>query len=129
MSSLELIPSGDRIELQNKRRLQEWARLLRAELLGLIEQIDNHADRLLPEGGTPGSVLVAGSGSDAEWGIVPAHDHDASEVVSGTIDTARLGSGTADNTTFLRGDQTWQVVTGGSGGLSHPQVLARTLGA
>lgn len=32
----------------------------------------------------------------------------ASTITSGTIDTARLGSGTANNTTFLRGDQTWQ---------------------
>ena len=31
----------------------------------------------------------------------------ASKITSGTIDTARLGSGTANNTSFLRGDQTW----------------------
>jgi hypothetical protein len=35
------------------------------------------------------------------------HTHAASEIVSGTIDAARLGSGTANATSFLRGDQTW----------------------
>ena len=36
----------------------------------------------------------------------------ASNIDSGTVATARLGSGTANNTTFLRGDQSWQVVSG-----------------
>ena len=35
------------------------------------------------------------------------HTHPASDIVSGTMATARLGSGSASTTTFLRGDSTW----------------------
>jgi hypothetical protein len=33
---------------------------------------------------------------------------DASQIGSGTVATARLGTGTASATTFLAGDQTWK---------------------
>lgn len=36
-----------------------------------------------------------------------SHTHAAGDITSGTMATARLGSGTANTGTFLRGDQTW----------------------
>jgi len=47
-----------------------------------------------------------------------SHTHAASDITSGTIATPRLASGTADATTFLRGDQTWAVPSGGGGGIT-----------
>jgi hypothetical protein len=35
----------------------------------------------------------------------------ASNLASGTVPTARLGSGTASSSNYLRGDQSWQVIT------------------
>ena len=40
----------------------------------------------------------------------------ASNLSSGTVATARLGSGTASSSTFLRGDGSWNSVTAGPGG-------------
>lgn len=64
-------------------------------------------------GGTADSPTVPGLSSKANT----SHTHAASEVSSGVIGTARLGSGTANSTTYLRGDGVWTTVSG-SGGTS-----------
>jgi len=42
-----------------------------------------------------------------------AHQHAGIDITSGLVGAARLGSGTADASTYLRGDQTWASVAGG----------------
>lgn len=43
------------------------------------------------------------------------HTHSAGQITNGIISTAVLATGTANATTYLRGDSTWATVTGGSG--------------
>lgn len=61
--------------------------------------------------GVDGQALLANSAvtNGVSWGAPTpaAHNHAASEVISGTMAVARLGSGTANSTTYLRGDQTY----------------------
>lgn len=56
------------------------------------------------------NVVNTSSKNAANWNSLAVTNIDASNIISGTISTSRLGSsGTANSDTFLRGDSSWSV--------------------
>ena len=76
-----------------------------------VDQVDPQSGTTLTLGTSGDTVSIPSGVTLANSGTVTGIP--ASAINSGTIATARLGSGTADATTFLRGDQTYAAAAGG----------------
>ena len=85
-----------------------------------VDQVDPQSGTTLTLGTSGDTVSVPSGVTLANAGTVTGIP--ASAISSGTIATARLGSGTASSSTFLRGDQTYAEAGGGKIG----QVVSTT---
>ena len=75
----------------------------------------------VPSTGTLSATAFSGSGASLT-------SLNASNISSGTVGTARLGSGTASSSTYLRGDSTWAAISVSPGG-SNTQVQYNSSGS
>ena len=88
--------------------------------------LSNGTDWLVSGGGTSGLGTftkaqldtAVSDGNVLYVGDAPtAHVHAGTDIATGTVDPARLGSGSSITTKFLRGDSTWQTISGGGDAL------------
>ena len=108
---------------QIRRALDAWGLTTPGVFSGTLDITSTAADALDVAGGIQAGsgdvALVDATGQitslDTEYLVdLSAEDLttlNASALSSGTVATARLGSGTASSSTFLRGDNSWQTVT------------------
>jgi hypothetical protein len=72
-----------------------------------------YVDQLDPQSGTTLTLGTTGDTVSIPSGVTlsNAGTFNASGITAGTVATARLGSGTASSSTYLRGDQSWQAIS------------------
>jgi len=93
-----------------------------------IASPNTNSDRTVTLPDETGTIVLSGGalGTPSSGNGSNLTNLNASNLASGTVPTARLATGTADSTTYLRGDSTWQTI---STTPTTAQVLTATAGA
>jgi hypothetical protein len=88
---------------------------------GAADNLGNHI-------ATQNVKFFSAAGGAGLGGGAAMTDLNASNLTTGTVPVARLGSsGTRDNTTFLRGDNTWATISGGADNLGNHTATSNLL--
>jgi len=97
------VPDGDKGEITVSNTGDTWA---------IDDNVIDEANLKISNSPTNGYFLQAQSGNTGglTWAEVDLTNVNASSLTSGTVPTARLGSGTASSSNFLRGDNSWQAI-------------------
>ena len=94
-----------------------------SEVTNLVTDLSNKCasnDSRLSDARTPTSHThpqseITNLVTDLSGKAATSHTHNATDINAGTVATIRLGSGTANSSTYLRGDQTWATPASGGG--------------
>lgn len=117
---------GGDVTTAGKNLLDDADAAAQRTTLGLGTAATTEASAYATASHTHATSDVTGLDTALSGKAATSHTHAAADLASGTVATARLGTGTANSSTFLRGDQTWATPAGGGSVSVGKAILSAT---